>query len=146
MKIKEVTAMPLGKVTTVTPNGTDPAKSVVNIKTADGKDIQTTQAALIPGPNNTFQINPELAMQQAGDQLKPGATVTQTPNQGSSTTSSTPTTTATNPELSTSTEEAVDDGLVGGDATDNFIDDVRDTDLDKSKSADIKTIRKLAGL
>ena len=139
-------AMPLGKVTTVTPSGNDPSKSVVNIKTADGKDIQTTQAALIPGPNNTFQINPEIAMQQPGNQLKPGATVTQAPNQGSSTTTSTPTTTATNPELSPSTEEAVDDGLVGGDATDNFIDDVRDTDLDKSKSADIKAIRKLAGL
>lgn len=121
MKIKDIVeaqAMPLGKVTTVTPAGTDPAKSVVNIKTADGKDIQTTQGALVPGPQGTFQLKPDAAM---SNDLKPGATITQNP---------------------TPTAEEIVDTVIGGDETDDFIDDV---EVDQ-KEKDLDHIRRLSGL
>ena len=129
MKIKEVTAMPLGKVAAVNPGGTDPAKTIVNIKTADGKDIQTTADQLIQGPNNTYQLK-TADVSQPGSDLKPGAVITQAPTQaGSDTTMGAPAT----------TEEQ---GDVGGDGTDDFISDVSSDETDE----DLNQIRKLSGL
>lgn len=127
MKINEVTAMPMGKVTTVTPAGTDPAKAIVSIKTADGKDIQTTADQLIQGPNNTYQLKTADVNQQ-GTNLKPGATITQAPTQGTA-----GATMGSETEMTTQEE-------VGGDPTDDYIHDIED------KRTKLTRIKKLAGL
>jgi hypothetical protein len=68
MKIKDIVegTTTVGTVNSVTPDG----KSVT-IKTPDGKTIQTTAAGVLPGPNNTAQLNPTNA-------IKPGTQVNQT--------------------------------------------------------------------
>lgn len=129
MKIKEVTAMPLGTVSTVNPKGTDPAKTIVDIKTADGKNIQTTADQLVKGPNNTYQLK-TADVSQLGSELKPGAVITQAPTQaGSDTTMGT----------SATSEEQ---GDVGGDGTDDFISDVSSDETDE----DLNQIRRLSGI
>ena len=135
MRIKEVTAMPFAKVKSVTPSGTDPSKSVVVLTTPDGKEIQTTQDNLIPGAQpNTFQLKPT-AMVNAQDGLKPGDTITSSPTQGS-TTMGEPTTST---EIKTSEEQTI-----GGDATDDFINDVEIRD--KNRVTKLSQIKRLAGL
>ena len=129
MKIKEVTAMPLGKITTVSPAGTDPAKAVVSIKTADGKDIQTTADQLIQGPNNTYQLKTADVSQQGSD-LKPGAVITQAPDQN------------TQPSATMGSETTTQEEIIGGDPTDDFINDVEDDD----KESELKSIKRLSGL
>jgi hypothetical protein len=130
MKIKEVTAMPLGKVAAVNPGGTDPSKTIVNIKTADGKDIQTTADQLIQGPNNTYQLK-TADVSQSGSELKPGAVITQSPDQASS--GATMGTTATTQE---------EQGDIGGDGTDDFISDVSADETDE----DLNQIKRLSGI
>lgn len=127
MKIREVMSMPLGKVTAITPNSTDPSKAIVNIKTADGKDIQTTQGALIPGPNNTFQIKPDAAT-DTSNKLQAGATVTQAPQESG--------TMGTQP---TTSEEMKP---VGGDPSDDYINDIDDENYGRTIEEPLDEISK----
>lgn len=133
MKINEITATPFAKVKSVTPSGNDPSKSVVVLTTPDGKEIQTTQDNLIPGAQpNTFQLKPT-SMDNSQNGLNPGDTVTASPTQGSTTTMGS----TTSSEMNTSETQ------VGGDPTDDFIDDVVDKDAEPKK---IDRIKRLAGL
>ena len=67
MKIKDIleSTTNIGTVNSVSPDGKN-----VTIRTQDGKTVQTTSAGVLPGPNNTVQLNPSNA-------IKPGSQVTQ---------------------------------------------------------------------
>ncbi len=119
-----------GTITSVTPDGKQ-----VTMKKPDGTEVTTDASAFLPGPNNTVTIN----QPSPGDALKPGTVVQAAPQQG----------------MGEEINDEEDPDLmgsghnldVGGDATDDFIDDVRDIEYEKKNRHNaLGRIRHLAGL
>ncbi len=115
-----------GTITSVTPDGKQ-----VTMKKPDGTEVTTDASAFLPGPNNTVTMNP----QAAGDAMKPGTVV----NMGQAQTEELDDTFAVSPDSADiNSEDDVDligsghNHDVGGDATDSFINQVRDRGFERS--------------
>lgn len=119
-----------GTITSVTPDGKQ-----VTMKKPDGTEITTDASAFLPGPNNTVTIN----QPTPGDALKPGTVVQGSPAQGMGE--------EINDEEDPDLMGSGHNHDVGGDATDEFIDDVRDQDFEKANAhRALGRIRQLAGV
>lgn len=128
MKINEITATPFAKVKSVSPQGSDPTKSIVVLTTPDGKEIQTTQDNLIPGGQpNTYQLKSD-SMPSTDSSINPGDSIVQTQGNPTQTMGS-----SSEVEVNTAEEQGI-----GGDPTDDFIDDVEDKSVTR--------IKRLAGI
>ena len=116
----------IGTVSAVSPDGKQ-----VTVKQTDGGDITTTADAFLPGANNTVAMKPD----GAGNALKPGATVTQTTTAEDNEEPLLPVApdgqdihAETDPDLMGSGRNK----SIGGDPTDNFIDQVRDKGFERA--------------
>ncbi len=118
-----------GTISSVTPDGKQ-----VTMKKPDGTEVTTDASAFMPGPNNTLTIN----QPSPNDTLKPG-TVVQAAQQGMGEEIND----EEDPDLMGSGHN-ID---VGGDATDDFIDDVVDKEFErKNRHGALDRIKHLAGL
>ena len=118
-----------GTITSVTPDGKQ-----VTMKKPDGTEVTTDASAFLPGPNNTVTIN----QPSPGDELKPG-TVVQAAPQGMGE--------EINDEEDPDLMGSGHNHDIGGDATDEFIDDVRDKEFEKHNAfGALSRIKQLAGV
>lgn len=117
-----------GTITSVTPDGKQ-----VTMKKPDGTEVTTDASAFLPGPNNTVTIN----QPSPGDALKPGTVVQAQQPVGEEINDE------EDPDLMGSGHNL----HVGGDATDDFINDVRDKEYEKAnRGAILNRLKHLAGL
>lgn len=127
-KISEEGDEVAGTITSVTPDGKQ-----VTMKKPDGTEITTDASAFLPGPNNTVTIN----QPSPGDALKPGTVVQAQQPVGEEINDE------DDPDLMGSGHNL----HVGGDATDDFIDDVRDQEFEKAnRGVVLNRLKHLAGL
>ena len=123
------TGEPTGTIAAMSSDGKQ-----VTVKNKDGSTTQTTAAAFVPGPNNTVTMKPDAA----GDTLKPGATVTS--DQAVSEEGDEEEVFAIAPDGDHIHPETDDDLIgsghnidIGGDPTDDFIDQVVDKDFERAQ-------------